>query len=96
MSTNTWTKALTSGELLFILCNPYKEFPTACASNCIFDCSNFSANVAISVRTSNLSLLNFCNTYNDDPDDDVYLYKLQTRVLKNLYHMFPYRPARKA
>jgi hypothetical protein len=29
-------------------------------------------------------------------DDDVYLYKLQTRVLKNLHHMLPYRPARKA
>jgi hypothetical protein len=27
-------------------------------------------------------------------DDDVYLYKLQTRVLTNLYHMFPYRPER--
>jgi hypothetical protein len=25
-----------------------------------------------------------------DDDDDVYLYKLQTRMLKNLYHMFPY------
>jgi hypothetical protein len=29
------------------------------------------------------------------PDDDVYLYELQTRVFKNLYHMFPFRPARK-
>jgi hypothetical protein len=29
-------------------------------------------------------------------DDDVYLHKLQTRVLKKLYHIFPYRPARKA
>jgi hypothetical protein len=32
----------------------------------------------------------------DDDDDDVYLYKLQRRVLKNLYHMFPNRPAKKA
>jgi hypothetical protein len=31
----------------------------------------------------------------DDDDDNVYLYKLQTKVFKNL-HMFPYRPARKA
>jgi hypothetical protein len=31
-----------------------------------------------------------------DDDDDVYLYRLQTRVLKNLYHVFRYRPARKA
>jgi hypothetical protein len=35
------------------------------------------------------------NSDNDD-DNNVYLYKLQTRVLKNLHHMFPYRPARKA
>jgi hypothetical protein len=29
-------------------------------------------------------------------DDDVYLHKLQTRVLKNVFHIFPYRSARKA
>jgi hypothetical protein len=32
----------------------------------------------------------------DDNDNDVYSYKLQKRVLKNLYHMFKYRPAKKA
>jgi hypothetical protein len=31
-----------------------------------------------------------------DDDDDVHLYKLQTRVLKNLHHIFPCRPAREA
>jgi hypothetical protein len=32
----------------------------------------------------------------DDDDDDINLYKLQMRVLKNLHRMFPYRPVRKA
>jgi hypothetical protein len=31
-----------------------------------------------------------------DDGGDFYLIKLQTRVLKNIFHMFPYRPARKA
>jgi hypothetical protein len=36
------------------------------------------------------------NSDDDDDDDNVYLHKLQTRVSKNLYHIFPYRPTRKA
>jgi hypothetical protein len=30
-----------------------------------------------------------------EDDDNVHFYILQTRVLENQYHMFPYRPARK-
>jgi hypothetical protein len=31
-----------------------------------------------------------------DNDDDIYLYKSQMKISKNLYHTFLYRPARKA
>jgi hypothetical protein len=30
----------------------------------------------------------------NDDDDDVYLCKLQTRLIKNLYHIFPYKQER--
>jgi hypothetical protein len=32
---------------------------------------------------------------NDDDYDDIYLYKSQRRILKNLHHMFPSRPVKK-